>query len=242
MRQVALITLMAHMGSFVPADSASTGIVDRIFTRVGASDDLASGQSTFMVEMNEMAHILRSATANSLIVLDEIGRGTSTFDGLSIAWAVVEYLVDRTKIGAKTLFATHYHELSELEGRLSGVVNYRISVKEHGENVIFLRKIERGGADKSFGIHVAHLAGVPRPVIMRAHEVLARLEANNVNQTSIGQNILGDDHDRKPKQVNLFEAPAMDLVEELRQIDVMAMTPIEALNTLFALKEKARRA
>jgi len=242
MRQVALITLMAHMGSFVPADSASIGIVDRIFTRVGASDDLASGQSTFMVEMNEMAHILRSATANSLIVLDEIGRGTSTFDGLSIAWAVVEYLVDRTKIGAKTLFATHYHELSELEGRLSGVVNYRISVKEHGENVIFLRKIERGGADKSFGIHVAHLAGVPRPVIMRAHEVLARLEANNVNQTSIGQNILGDDHDRKPKQVNLFEAPAMDLVEELRQIDVMAMTPIEALNTLFALKEKARRA
>lgn len=242
MRQVALITLMAHMGSFVPADSASIGIVDRIFTRVGASDDLASGQSTFMVEMNEMAHILRSATANSLIVLDEIGRGTSTFDGLSIAWAVVEYLVDRSKIGAKTLFATHYHELSELEGRLSGVVNYRISVKEHGENVIFLRKIERGGADKSFGIHVAHLAGVPRPVIMRAHEVLARLEANNVNQTSIGQNILGDDHDRKPKQVNLFEAPAMDLVEELRQIDVMAMTPIEALNTLFALKEKARRA
>ena len=159
MRQVALITLMAHMGSFVPADHANIGIVDRIFTRVGASDDLASGQSTFMVEMNEMAHILRSATKNSLIVLDEIGRGTSTFDGLSIAWAVVEYLVDQKKIGAKTLFATHYHELSELEGRLGGVVNYRISVKEHGENVIFLRKIERGGADKSFGIHVAHLAG-----------------------------------------------------------------------------------
>ncbi|MBQ6859220.1 MAG: DNA mismatch repair protein MutS [Clostridia bacterium] len=242
MRQVALITLMAHMGSFVPADSARIGIVDRIFTRVGASDDLASGQSTFMVEMNEMAHILRSATANSLIVLDEIGRGTSTFDGLSIAWAVVEYLVDQAKIGAKTLFATHYHELSELEGRLSGVVNYRISVKEHGENVIFLRKIERGGADKSFGIHVAHLAGIPRPVIMRAHEVLARLEANNVNQTSIGQNILGNDLEKKPKQVNLFEAPAMDLVEELRQIDVMSMTPIEALNMLFSLKEKARRA
>lgn len=242
MRQVALITLMAHMGSFVPADSAQIGIVDRIFTRVGASDDLASGQSTFMVEMNEMAHILRSATPNSLIVLDEIGRGTSTFDGLSIAWAVVEYLVDQTKIGAKTLFATHYHELSELEGRLAGVVNYRISVKEHGEDVIFLRKIERGGADKSFGIHVAHLAGIPRPVIMRAHEVLARLEANNVNQTSIGQNILGDDTERKPKQVNLFEAPAMDLVEEIRDLDVMAMTPIDALNTLFALREKARRA
>ena len=242
MRQVALITLMAHMGSFVPADSARIGIVDRIFTRVGASDDLASGQSTFMVEMNEMAHILRSATAHSLIILDEIGRGTSTFDGLSIAWAVVEYLVDPAKIGAKTLFATHYHELSELEGRLAGVVNYRISVKEHGEDVIFLRKIERGGADKSFGIHVAHLAGLPRPVIMRAHEILARLETNDVNQTSIGQNILGDDLDKKPKQVNLFEAPAMDLVEEIRALDVMAMTPIEALNTLFTLREKARRA
>ena len=241
MRQVALITLMAHMGSFVPADSAKIGIVDRIFTRVGASDDLASGQSTFMVEMNEMAHILRSATPHSLIILDEIGRGTSTFDGLSIAWAVVEYLVDKEKIGAKTLFATHYHELSELEGRLGGVVNYRISVKEHGEDVIFLRKIERGGADKSFGIHVARLAGMPRPVIMRAHEVLARLETNDVNQTSIGKNIL-DEQEKQPKQVNLFEAPAMDLVEEIRSLDVMAMTPIDALNTLFTLREKARRA
>ncbi len=241
MRQVALITLMAHMGSFVPADSARIGIVDRIFTRVGASDDLASGQSTFMVEMNEMAHILRSATPRSLIVLDEIGRGTSTFDGLSIAWAVVEYLVDKQKIGAKTLFATHYHELSELEGSLPGVVNYRISVKEHGENVIFLRKIERGEADKSFGIHVAHLAGLPRPVIMRAHEILARIEANDVNQASIGQNILGSDADRAPQQVGLFESPAMDLVEEIRALDVLSMTPIDALNTLFALKEKARK-
>ena len=241
MRQVALITLMAHMGSFVPAESAKISTVDRIFTRVGASDDLASGQSTFMVEMNEMAHILRSATSKSLIVLDEIGRGTSTFDGLSIAWAVVEYLVDKKKIGAKTLFATHYHELSELEGRLGGVVNYRISVKEHGEDIIFLRKIERGGADKSFGIHVAHLAGMPRPVIMRAHEILARLETNDVSQSTIGQNILGEE-EKKPKQVNLFEAPAMDLVEEIRALDVMSMTPIEALNTLFTLKEKARKA
>ena len=241
MRQVALITLMAHMGSFVPAQSARIGIVDRIFTRVGASDDLASGQSTFMVEMNEMAHILRSSTSKLLIVLDEIGRGTSTFDGLSIAWAVVEYLVDKQKIGAKTLFATHYHELSELEGRLGGVVNYRISVKEHGEDVIFLRKIERGGADKSFGIHVAHLAGLPRPVIMRAHEILARIEANDVNQSSIGQNILQSDADRAPQQVGLFESPAMDLIEELRALDVMAMTPIDALNTLFSLKEKARK-
>ena len=232
---------MAHMGSFVPAESAKIGIVDRIFTRVGASDDLASGQSTFMVEMNEMAHILRSATPHSLIVLDEIGRGTSTFDGLSIAWAVVEYLVDKNKIGAKTLFATHYHELSELEGRLAGVVNYRISVKEHGEDIVFLRKIERGGADKSFGIHVAHLAGMPRPVIMRAHEILARRETNDVNQISIGQNILGD-AEKKNKQVNMFEAPAMDLVEEIRALDVMSMTPIEALNILFTLKEKARKA
>ena len=242
MRQVALITLMAHMGSFVPADSAEIGIVDRIFTRVGASDDLASGQSTFMVEMNEMAHILLNATPRSLIVLDEIGRGTSTVDGLSIAWAVVEYLVDAKKIGAKTLFATHYHELSELEGNLPGVVNYRISVKEHGENVIFLRKIERGGADKSFGIHVAHLAGLPRPVIMRANQILARIEANNVNQSSIGQNILGTEDERMPKQVNLFESPAMDLVEELKNLDVMAMTPIDAMNALFVLQEKARRA
>ena len=241
MRQVALITLMAHMGSFVPAESAKISTVDRIFTRVGASDDLASGQSTFMVEMNEMAHILRSATSKSLIVLDEIGRGTSTFDGLSIAWAVVEYLVDKKKIGDKTLFATHYHELSELEGRLGGVVNYRISVKEHSEDIIFLRKIERGGADKSFGIHVAHLAGMPRPVIMRAHEILARLETNDVSQSTIGQNILGEE-EKKPKQVNLFEAPAMDLVEEIRALDVMSMTPIEALNTLFTLKEKARKA
>ena len=242
MRQVALITLMAHMGSFVPAEAAEIGIVDRIFTRVGASDDLASGQSTFMVEMNEMAHILLNATPRSLIVLDEIGRGTSTFDGLSIAWAVVEYLVDTKKIGAKTLFATHYHELSELEGNLPGVVNYRISVKEHGEDVIFLRKIERGGADKSFGIHVAHLAGLPRPVIMRANQILARIEANNVNQSSIGQNILGNEDDRSPKQVNLFESPAMDLVEELKSLDVMAMTPIDAMNALFVLQEKARRA
>ena len=175
-------------------------------------------------------------------MLDEIGRGTSTFDGLSIAWAVVEYLVDKKKIGAKTLFATHYHELSELEGRLPGVVNYRISVKEHGEDVIFLRKIERGGADKSFGIHVAHLAGLPRPVIMRANQILARLETNDVNQSSIGSSILGDESDRAPQQVNLFESPAMDLVEELRDLDVMAMTPIDALNTLFRLQEKARRA
>ena len=241
MRQVALITLMAHLGSFVPAKAANICITDRIFTRVGASDSLSTGQSTFMVEMSEMANILNNATSRSLLIIDEIGRGTSTFDGLSIAWAVLEYISNPEKCGAKALFATHYHELTELEGRLSGVKNYRISVKEIGDNIIFLRKIVRGGADKSFGIHVAHLAGMPRPVIMRAHEILARLETNDVSQSTIGQNILGEE-EKKPKQVNLFEAPAMDLVEEIRALDVMSMTPIEALNTLFTLKEKARKA
>ena len=240
MRQIALITLMAHVGSFVPAESARIGLVDRIFTRVGASDDLASGQSTFMVEMNEMSNILRNATPNSLILLDEIGRGTSTFDGLSIAWSVVEYLVDKTKVGAKTLFATHYHELSELEGNVEGVVNYQITVLERGNSILFLRKIERGGADKSFGIHVAQLAGLPKPVVMRAREILARIEANQTTQRRIGSDILGTE--LPPKQVNMFDAPAMDLVEEIRNLDVMSMTPIDALNTLFLLKEKARQA
>ena len=242
MRQVALIVLMAQIGSFVPAESAHIGVVDRIYTRIGASDDLAGGQSTFMVEMNEMAGILAGATRRSLVILDEIGRGTSTFDGLAIAWAVVEYMADAGKMGARTLFATHYHELSELEGKLAGVVNYRIRVKEHGEDVIFLRTIERGGADKSFGIHVARLAGLPRAVIMRAHEILARLEANDVNSESLGHNILDDGSGKKPQQVNLFETPAMELVEEIRAMDVMAMTPIEAMNALFSLKEKARKA
>ena len=242
MRQTALIALMAHIGSFVPADSAIIGMIDRIFTRIGASDDLAGGQSTFMVEMNEMAHILNNATSRSLIVLDEIGRGTSTFDGLSIAWAVVEYLVDRQKIGAKTLFATHYHELSELEGRLQGVVNYRVSVLEHGEDIVFLRKVERGGTDKSFGIHVARLAGLPRQVIMRAHEILARLETNDEYHNNLGQDILDDGRNQQPKQVNLFETPALQLVQEIQNLDVLSLTPIEALNLLFTYKEKARRA
>ena len=242
MRQIALIVIMAQIGSYVPAEAAHIGIADRVFTRIGSSDDLAGGQSTFMVEMNELAAILAGATSRSLVILDEIGRGTSTFDGLAIAWSVVEYMADPKKLGARTLFATHYHELSELEGKLPGVVNYRISAKEHGEDVIFLRKIERGGADKSFGIHVAHLAGLPRPVLMRAHEILARLEAADVNATSLGQNILDDGQDKKPQQVNLFETDAMLLVEELRGMDVMSMTPIEAMNVLFQLKEKAKRA
>ncbi len=241
MRQVALITLMAHIGSFVPAQEANIPIVDRIFTRVGASDDLASGQSTFMVEMSETAYILRNATAKSLVILDEIGRGTSTFDGLAIAWAVVEYLTDKTKSGAKTLFATHYHELSELEGHIDGVENYCISVKEHGEDVIFLRKIIRGGADKSFGIHVARLAGVPRPVLVRAHEIQARLEVSNINQKGIGQNILETGEKRENEQVNLFDFEKTEIINELQSIDVMALTPMDAINKLFLLREKARK-
>ena len=239
MRQVALITLMAHIGSFVPARSAKIPIVDRIFTRVGASDDLASGQSTFMVEMSETAYILRNATKDSLIILDEIGRGTSTFDGLAIAWAVVEYLCDPARVGAKTLFATHYHELSELEGHVEGVQNYCISVKEHGEDVIFLRKIVRGGADKSFGIHVARLAGVPHPVLVRAHEIQARLEVSDVNR--IGQNILEEGSTRENEQVSLFDVGKTEIVNELQNIDVMALTPIDAMNKLFLLREKARK-
>lgn len=241
MRQVALIVLMAHIGSFVPAREATIPIVDRIFTRVGASDDLASGQSTFMVEMSEVAYILRNVTPRSLVILDEIGRGTSTFDGLSIAWAVVEYLCDKQCAGAKTLFATHYHELSELEGRLNGVQNYCISVKEHGEDIIFLRKILRGGADKSFGVHVARLAGVPQPVLMRAYEIQARLEASDINQNTIGQNILEEGKRTGTQQVGLFNYAQTELVEELKNIDVMALTPMDAINHLFRLREKARK-
>ena len=241
MRQVALICLMAQIGSFVPAREAKLPVCDRIFTRVGASDDLASGQSTFMVEMSETAYILRNATKDSLIILDEIGRGTSTFDGLSIAWAVVEYICDKEKIGAKTLFATHYHELSELEGHLDGIKNYCISVKEHGEDVIFMRKIMRGGADKSFGVHVARLAGIPHPVIVRAHEIQARLEVSDINQNTIGQNILGENNEsRKNEQQDLFEYKKMEIIQELQELDVMALTPIDAMNRLFLLREKAK--
>ena len=242
MRQVALIQLMAQIGSFVPAREARLSVCDQIFTRVGASDDLASGQSTFMVEMSETAYILRNATRNSLIILDEIGRGTSTFDGLAIAWAVVEYICSKDRIGAKTLFATHYHELSELEGHLDGIKNYCISVKEHGEDVIFLRKIVRGGADKSFGVHVARLAGIPRPVIVRAHEIQARLEVSDINQNTIGQNILGEQSEqRMNEQLDLFDYRKTEILEELQALDVMALTPMDAINKLFLLREKARK-
>ena len=242
MRQVALICLMAQIGSFVPAKEARLPVHDRIFTRVGASDDLASCQSTFMVEMSETAFILRNATKDSLIILDEIGRGTSTFDGLAIAWAVVEYICDKEKIGARTLFATHYHELSELEGHMDGIRNYCISVKEHGEDVIFMRKIIRGGADKSFGVHVARLAGVPHPVIVRAHEIQARLEVSDINQNTIGQNIIGENNTpRMNEQVDLFDYRKTEIIQELQELDVMALTPMDAINRLFLLREKARK-
>ena len=238
MRQVALIVLMAHMGSFVPAREATIPLVDCVYTRVGASDDLAAGQSTFMVEMSEMAYILRNATAKSLVILDEIGRGTSTFDGLAIAWSAVEYLCNKKKSGAMALFATHYHELSELEGHLDGVTNFCVSVKEHGEEVIFLRKIIPGGADKSFGVYVARLAGVPREVVARAQEIQARLQVNET-QYSIGQNILNANHGRKAEQASMLDYTKTEFIQEVSSLDVLSMTPMDALNALFLLKEKA---
>lgn len=239
MRETALITLMAHMGSFVPAEEAQIPLTDNVFTRIGAQDDLAGGQSTFMVEMSELSYILRAATPNSLVILDEIGRGTSTFDGLSIAWASVEYLLNKEHCGAKTLFATHYHELSELEGALQGVVNLQVMVKEIGEEVVFLRKIVKGGADKSFGVYVARLAGLPRPVLARAREILARLEANDITKDSIARNIL-EKRPRPNRQLGLADIGRAELIEELAGLEVLNMTPVEALNRLFVLREKAR--
>lgn len=236
MRQVALISLMAHVGSFVPAKSAKIPLLDRIFTRVGASDDLSGGQSTFMVEMSETANILHNATGKSLLILDEIGRGTSTFDGLSIAWAVCEYIADKRKCGAKTLFATHYHELSELEGQMDGVVNYRISAKEVGEDVVFLRKVVRGGSDKSFGIHVARLAGVPDEVIERAKQVLSQLEAADLNAhmaKDASMQIRMPLNDTMRDRLKRF-------VQDTMGIDANALTPIEALMALSELQKKAQ--
>ena len=249
MRQTALIVLMAQIGSFIPASSANIGIVDRIFTRVGASDDLASGQSTFMVEMNEVANILRNATSNSLLILDEIGRGTSTFDGLSIAWAVVEHISNTKLIGAKTLFATHYHELTELEGKLNGVNNYCIAVKEKGDDIVFLRKIINGGADKSYGIQVAKLAGLPDSVIDRAKEIVNELIANDI--TEVVRNISVDQSAKKRKakpldevdltQMSLFDTISdEDIIDELRKVDIGNLTPLEALNKLYELQNKVK--
>ena len=241
MRQVALIVLMAHMGSFVPAEAADISLTRQIFTRVGASDDLYSGQSTFMVEMKEMAYILRNAGKDSLVLLDEVGRGTSTFDGLSIAWAATEYIADPEKCGAATLFATHYHELSELEGKLPGVVNYRITAREQGDTVVFLRKITRGGEDKSYGVAVAALAGLPASLIARARKIMARLEVDDEQYGGVGKRILDKRKNGGDKQFSIQEIEPMELVDEIRGLDVMSMSPIDALNKLFTLTEKARR-
>ncbi len=249
MRQTALIVLMAQTGCFVPAKNANIGIVDRIFTRVGASDDLASGQSTFMVEMNEVANILRNATAKSLLILDEIGRGTSTFDGLSIAWAVIEHISNRKFLGAKTLFATHYHELTELEGKINNVNNYCIAVKEQGDDIVFLRKIIKGGADKSYGIQVAKLAGVPDVVIGRAKEIVEQLSDNDITEKV--QSIAIDNRSGgKAKKAEHFDEVDMaqislfdtvkdeDVLKELKEADISNMTPLDALNTLYRLQSK----
>ena len=265
MRQTALIVLMAQIGSFVPAESADIGLCDRIFTRVGASDDLASGQSTFMVEMTEVANILRNATRRSLVILDEIGRGTSTFDGLAIAWAVVENMADLKRIGAKTLFATHYHELTELEGSLPGVHNYCVAVKEQGEHILFLRKIVPGGADKSYGIQVARLAGVPASVLARADELVAELSTADITQRAkeiaaqVPETNRSGAHGKAAGrsrgsaaasgQLSLFgpdeagteageELPENPVLAQLRALEPEKMSPIEALMTLYRLKNE----
>ena len=249
MRQTALIVLMAQIGSFVPAEKAKIGVVDRIFTRVGASDDLASGQSTFMVEMTEVANILRNATAKSLLILDEIGRGTSTFDGLSIAWAVIEHISNTKLLGAKTLFATHYHELTELEGKIPGVNNYCIAVKERGDDIVFLRKIVKGGADKSYGIQVAKLAGVPDSVLDRAKELVDELVHTDI--TSTFNDLAENSRKTKPKavhydevdleQISLFDTVQdQDIIEELKNLDITMLTPMDAMNTLYRLQNKLK--
>lgn len=252
MRQTALIVLLAQVGCFVPARSANIGVVDRIFTRVGASDDLASGQSTFMVEMNEVANILRNATPQSLLILDEIGRGTATFDGLSIAWSVVEHIANRKLLGAKTLFATHYHELTELEGRIENVNNYCIAVKENGDDIVFLRKIIQGGADRSYGIQVAKLAGVPDMVIDRAKEILVQLLDNDVIEKvqSIAISVPTDTPSRKKAekvdamemaQYSLFDTVTdEDVIKELKELEISTMTPLDAMNTLYRLQSKLK--
>lgn len=251
MRQVALIVLMAQLGSFVPAQEADIGICDRVFTRVGASDDLASGQSTFMVEMTEVANILRNATRNSLLVLDEIGRGTSTFDGLSIAWAVIEHISNSKLLGAKTLFATHYHELTELEGTIAGVKNYCIAVKEQGDDIVFLRKIVRGGADKSYGIQVAKLAGVPDSVIARAKEIAEELSDADITARAkeiaeISSNITQHKTVPKPDEVDMQQLSFFDtvkdddIIRELDSLELSTMTPLDAMNTLYRLQTKLK--
>ena len=238
MRQIAVIVLMAQMGSFVPASYAKIGIVDKIFTRIGASDDLASGQSTFMVEMNEVANIIENATPKSLLILDEIGRGTSTYDGMSIAWAIIEYVANKKKLGARTLFATHYHELTELEDKLNGVKNYCIVAKKRDDTIVFLRKIIRGGADESYGVEVAKLAGVSDDIIKRAKQILKELESDNpqinmkTKKETNTENII-------PGQFDMYDGVKDELIDEIKKIDINVLSPIEAMNKLFELKNKA---
>ena len=241
---------MAQIGSFVPASSANIGVGDRSFTRGGAADDLASGQSTFMVEMTEVANILRNATSKSLLILDEIGRGTSTFDGLSIAWAVIEYISNSKLLGAKTLFATHYHELTELEGKISNVNNYCIAVKEKGDDIVFLRKIVKGGADKSYGIQVAKLAGVPDPVINRAKEIVEELVTADITGKVKDIAVQGSETKKKTQkkldevdltQFSLFDTVKDDdVLNELKELDISHMTPMDAMNKLYQLQNKLR--
>ena len=236
-----MIVLMAQIGSFVPAAEAEIGIVDRIFTRVGASDDLSSGQSTFMVEMNEVAYILDNATNQSLVILDEIGRGTSTFDGLGIAWAVVEYIADTKKCGAKTMFATHYHELTQLEDKIPNVKNYCIAVKKRGDSISFLRKIIRGGADESYGVDVAALAGVKKSVVNRAREIVASLESEDPKEVREAKIKTGITESRTDdSQIDFFAAEEDPVLEELKGLDLNIMTPVEALTRLYDLQAKAK--
>ena len=235
MRQVALIVVMAQIGSFVPASDARIGIVDKVFTRVGASDDLASGQSTFMLEMNEVAYILRNATQKSLIIYDEVGRGTSTFDGMSIARAIIEY-TNSKKIGAKTLFATHYHELTSMEDEFSGIVNYNIAAKKRGDDIIFLRKIIRGSTDDSYGIEVAKLAGLPKEVIRRAKEVLATVEQTSKTLTTSNSNV----SEEIDSLITFEEITEKSVIEDIKKIDINTMTPVEAMNLLFELNNRLK--
>ena len=240
MRQTALIVLMAQAGSFVPAKSAEIGIVDKIFTRVGASDDLSSGQSTFMVEMNEVSYILDNATSKSLVVLDEIGRGTSTYDGLAIAWSVVEYIADVKKCGAKTMFATHYHELTQLEDKVPNVKNYCIAVKKHNGTISFLRKIIRGGADESYGVDVAALAGVKKSVVNRAREIVASLESGGEGEVRTEKINTARIDRQSGGQMGFFNAEENEICDELKSLDLNAMTPMQAMTVLYDLQAKAK--
>lgn len=234
MRQVALITLLAQIGSFVPATYANIGIVDKIFTRIGASDDVSMGESTFMVEMNEVANILKNATKDSLLILDEVGRGTSTYDGMSIAWAVLEYIADKSKIGAKTLFATHYHELIALEEKLEGVKNYSVDIKRQGEDIIFLHKLIKGGTDDSFGIYVAKLAGVPKETVKKARSILKNIEKKEYMLKEL------EEPYELENQSSMFEFKYEELLKFLNRIDINNTTPVEALKILGELKDRLK--